>query len=88
MIKPATPLPWTVGIDRPAPTKMYALIEAADHSYPARADGPEASQDARYIAHAANAYPKLVEALREHAFPETQRGQHALSLLHELGEDK
>lgn len=49
-------------------------------------------QDARYIAHAANAYPKLVEMLRNIAANEwdatgaTPTGKSVSALLRELGE--
>lgn len=63
-MSPATPLPFKVAVVRNEPSKMYALIAAADESYPVRTDGPDASADAAYVVHAANAYPKLVAALK------------------------
>jgi hypothetical protein len=56
-MKPATPLPWqandrcidTMGTEQPA-------LATLCHGSP--------EQNADYIAHACNAYPKLVEALR------------------------
>jgi hypothetical protein len=50
----------------------------------------EYQQDAAYIAHAANAYPKLVEALREACFQFTDRVkmmERHRALLRELGEE-
>lgn len=54
-MKPTTPLPWSV-------EKGDKIWSESDRSYPARAQ--YAHQDAAYIAHTANAYPKLVEELK------------------------
>ena len=96
---PATPLPWKVG---PPSTTTNAVAGqrgiwsgkrgVADvYGYPA---------NAAYLAHAANAYPKLVEALRKmletsalhrsmlskHGFDETPVEYDARALLAEFGE--
>ena len=62
--QPATPLPFSLEEVRPEPTHMYATIRGSDRTIPIRVSGPNASQDATYVVIAANAYPKLVEALR------------------------
>lgn len=55
-IKPATPLPWKrVANGRVLSIPDYGQVTSSD-TYP---------RDAAYIVHACNAYPKLVEALRE-----------------------
>ena len=49
---------------------------------------PGTLQDAAYIAHAANAYPKLVEALREVIAGRYEAdASRARALLRELGEE-
>lgn len=71
--QPATPLPWRsthpMKLDDSAPRHGLVRIDAGH--FPSVAQMVEYDkrnavpvQDARYIAHAANAYPKLVEALR------------------------
>jgi hypothetical protein len=74
---PATPLPWTSGINptmqglplvvQDARGRIIVHLEATG-PYMERAVRPSVSEAdialASYIAHAANAYPKLVEALR------------------------
>lgn len=57
--EPATPLPWIVN-------QRNRIIAAADYRAIANCvHGINAEQDAAYIVHACNAYPRLVEALRE-----------------------
>lgn len=63
---PATPLPWTAinwEVNKRTKLRQHAL-RGPDYPVNLRglATGPE-QRDAAYIAHAANAYPKLVEAL-------------------------
>lgn len=87
-MKPATPLPWAVRKEPDEPSKdgeyMQCWIEPRiGEIYYTTLRG---QQDADYIVHACNAYPKLVEALREHAHRGTQRGDHAIDLLRSLGE--
>ena len=60
--KPATPLPWTVG----KTTRIGGVeIQSVDINAGDYAGEAYTPQDAAYIAHAANAYPRLVEALRK-----------------------
>jgi hypothetical protein len=87
--QPATPLPWIVVKDG-----IYTVID----SKPPNAkrvgvmkyiDAP-ADQNAAYVAHSANAYPKLIEALQRMArtpaaYPAADRAA-AFQLLGELGE--
>jgi hypothetical protein len=82
--QPATPLPWyRVTADRNVqltPNSSGDVVTAQIHG---SISGIDAAQDVAYIAHACNAYPKLVEALRA-----AQRGdQWNGHLLGELGED-
>ncbi len=88
---PATPLPWR--IEPAAQQKPRVSIKVAhavllsDHA-PRMAD-VRLAQDAAYIAHAANAYPKLVEALKTElcACDEASAAHFQISsLLRELGE--
>lgn len=102
--QPATPLPWHFG-PRAAERIVYdekgwAIANAT--VYHGRADDGDAKANAAYIAHAANAYPKLVEALQglfeqcamvhKHWGEGCNRRQadeaqkEALALLSELGE--
>lgn len=62
-MKPATPLPWNVPAKYPRYVEGGSL-QGVCKTYSASVGGGD-SQDASYIAHATNAYPKLVEALRE-----------------------
>lgn len=89
--KPSTSLPWET-IKLPG---YYGVVNEQD----LRACESQDSKDAAYIVHAANAYPKLVEALREtlrdrltqanlHQLPPGIRArlESARALLRELGE--
>ena len=101
-MKPSTPLPWTA----------YALTvngdslevcEVADHVHADHDNSADAPQNAAYIAHACNAYPRLVEALRstlgklaDHAtrqddpqyiYAATKHHDDVLALLRSFGED-
>ena len=62
---PATPLPWRVGQVSAGRFPAYPIIGdqliVADVTIRARG---RSNVDAAYIAHAANAYPRLIEALR------------------------
>lgn len=104
-MNPATPLPWIVGRDSKThnrPTRNWETgidngdVPVADACGASQA---EAHQDAAYIVHACNAYPKLVAALREYVDvvasindPNTfnvtvkDEGHHARDLLIALGE--
>lgn len=69
--KPATPLPWAFVdngmqiIAREAPAQIRPVSVAHATRAHANYNTNNALVDVAYIAHAANAYPKLVEALRE-----------------------
>jgi hypothetical protein len=70
---PATPLPWNICSNGKA-AKNHAFGEANcptvvgevyGRGYPiGRGSSPGSLRDADYIAHSANAYPRLVEALK------------------------
>jgi hypothetical protein len=95
--KPATPLPWIYDIERTPATPICTADRREWIASPFRRVGEE--QDAAYIAHACNAYPRLVAALREvlaeHAgdrlnvradFSKLNVKAQASKLLNELGE--
>lgn len=73
-MKPATALPWTVTPDPEAHDGEMDIVSAqgcpaSEHwfiasTYGIDDEGDDSRRNAAYIAHAANAYPKLVEALR------------------------
>jgi hypothetical protein len=70
-MKPATPLPWL-------PHNMWIGGNAkGPYAYPVGVDSETAAQNAAYIAHACNAYPRLVEVL--------QRAEHVMSALAGVG---
>jgi hypothetical protein len=88
--RPATPLPWITN-------ERTAIVGAEAFCPVAKCDAAEPdayqAQDAAYIVHAANSYPRLVEALKDILHPIT--GFHNLTnsnemafraLLNELGE--
>lgn len=91
---PATPLPWrTVASYQPATKReeMSPYLLAADGDNVA-ASALRGVDDAAYIAHACNAYPRLVEALRN-CIAEIDDGDgmpgdfaDAIALLRSLGE--
>jgi hypothetical protein len=56
--RPATPLPWIVN-------KKDEICSAKDFYDVAKFVRYAGAQDAAYAAHACNAYPKLMDALRE-----------------------
>ena len=103
-IKPATPLPWAheqIGVSDAGPNGVDVFdIGPVDHEGCMRVRvATVADEDAAYIVHAANAYPKLVEALRSLVKAEEEYGDQgnvaineawmpAAALLRELGEDK
>lgn len=69
-IKPATSLPWAL-MDRASDGEYLAgitnMIGKSDPLYHAEAHATidaDAAQDAAYIVHACNSYPRLVDALR------------------------
>jgi hypothetical protein len=95
---PATPLPWATR--KPAKANIYTLtdntaaIAMATHHHGTQ----KQFENAAYIAHACNSYPRLVEALREHIaylgkdVPSYDCGKRrsydaARALLRELGEE-
>jgi hypothetical protein len=94
-VKPATPLPW--GTER-HPSQDYSFVTSRSaHWVASTANQRESQQDATYIAHACNAYPRLVETVRktirflgadEFAIDREQRKvlDQARALLRELGE--
>ena len=102
-IKPATPLPWNSSAPMAMDRDMQrAITIAASNPIVGVAvmiefGGPpsKAFDDAAYIVHAANAYPRLVQALRsvheaEEGIGETDR-PHFVALrvlLRELGEEQ
>ncbi len=82
--QPATPLPWVAEghhVTNADPnTTMYIVVKRASPR-----------ENAAYLAHAANAYPRLVESLAAIAGQEgpgtyTPEGSAARALLNELGE--
>lgn len=93
---PATALPWANDSDAPRKGKPRAMVfPENDASGEALVAGNVDPQDAAYIKHAANAYPRLVEALRnlreqvecmnaQQAFGRDY--DEAVALLRELGE--
>lgn len=94
--KPETALPWGIGHrSKHSPQSVFVRTMARDeraevallpaYGYRGTPYELEGSNFA-YIVHAANAYPRLVEALREHAHYGTERGTNAINLLAELGE--
>ena len=90
--RPATALPWTA-VEK-SPTYISPIVPLEWH-YTRDDDGIHFNpQDAAYIAHAANAYPKLVEALREIVDPtggwtnlRVDNAKAAADLLRSLGEE-
>ena len=60
--KPATPLPWRTALFKRADWHVVGGSEPADDYQ--RAAICKREDDSAYIAHTANAYPELVEALR------------------------
>ena len=86
---PATPLPWRVSPARPAE------VQQQSGTYSIGLMGMDGAANAAYIAHAANAYPRLVDALRGlialdvvlgREFYDRQTVADARALLRELGE--
>ena len=82
---PATPLPYITN-------KREEVAAANDFRTVARCvHASNAPQDAAYIVHAANAYPKLVEALKEAiatTSPDSAFLESRVALLRSLGEDQ
>lgn len=96
--QPATALPWTVGPDMRGKERIFS--PASDYEVArAMSRGARNARDRRtnrnYLAHAANAYPKLVDAIRRLIdIPEvakiakgTDAMRVARELLRELGEE-
>lgn len=84
--KPATALPWHLGMKQ-ADSIVYdsagwAICNAT--VYHGHADRADTQANARYIAHACNAYPKLIELVR--ACAGAGGSVFAQALLRELGE--
>ena len=63
---PATPLPWHLGLKQAERIIYDATGWAIANAtvYHDKSDAAETKANAAYIAHAANAYPRLIEALR------------------------
>ncbi len=59
--QPATPLPWRVSSD--AKLRILGALHTGSRTIREQAGTGQCVNDAIYIAHAANAYPKLVAAL-------------------------
>jgi hypothetical protein len=84
----ATPLPWASAgrhVQMSAESSGPKLVTVSVESWRAM---EYTQQDHAYIAHACNAYPKLVEALRDvavHANPSIRK--RAAALLRSLGEE-
>ena len=84
--RPATALPWRASPARPAEVQQVSGV------YTIGLMGMDGAANATYIAHAANAYPKLVEMLRNIASNEwdaggaTSTGKSIRTLLREIGE--
>lgn len=90
---PATSLPWETEKLRAPNGGTYYRCGIPDDSSPVAQifgtmnGGYEASKNADYIVHAANAYPKLVEALRDLVERDNAKAEAmAENLLRELGE--
>jgi hypothetical protein len=66
-MKPATKLPWHLGLKQAERIVYDATGWAVCNAtvYHGKEDAGDCQKNAAYIAHACNAYPKLVEALRE-----------------------
>lgn len=79
--QPATPLPWVVVKDG-AYTVIDSVPPNAKRFGVVRYIGEPTAQNAAYIVHAANAYPKLIEALRVQA----KLNGVPSAILRELGE--
>lgn len=92
--QPATPLPWHVGLRQAEQivydAKGWAVANAT--VYHGESDLAETKANARYIVHACNAYPRLVEALRawlpKDAAEDGTQDAAMRALLRELGELK
>ena len=99
--KPATPLPWESGMVETEPhcVAFYLITQATNiggwNVAQTLSNKERDAKDAAYIAHAANAYPRLVEALRDALSALVCEGHHegvsrpvtdGRALLRELGE--
>jgi hypothetical protein len=88
--KPATPLPWFENWNNPqdgwieGQSQQVVVLTGVQDGQ----DQDDADKDAAYIAHAANAYPKLVRALYniQRDVRTRQDIEDARDLLRELGE--
>lgn len=89
-MRPATPLPWHVGVRQAEQiiydAKGWAVANAT--VYHGKADRAETVANARYIAHACNAYPELVSMIRRLTHPAADDWDvaDAQTLLEKLGE--
>lgn len=65
-IKPATPLPWSDGLDRAGRRRIFGPdgIECVRALWKAVKTKEERDQNRAYIVHAANAYPEMVAVFR------------------------
>ena len=90
MSQPATPLPWLAG---QSITAAREGRQRGSYDRVTVAQRVNRSDDAAYLAHSANAYPKLIEALKTFAdmTPDAEGGawiaKHSAALLRELGEE-
>ena len=94
-MKPATALPWTIeqiGVTDAGPRGVDGVFDIGPLER--RISTVAGLEDAAYIAHACNAYPKLVEALREIVDPtggwtnlRVDNAKAAADLLRSLGEE-
>ena len=82
--QPATPLPWTYQEEARV---QFGILGSARLPAP-HSTSKNNQADAAYIAHACNAYPRLVDFVRQVASENRgPRGAAADALLHELGEN-
>ncbi len=88
--QPASPLPWKLPEVKPSRFPAYVVASAKrDVTRLPITAANCAGTDAAYIAHAANAYPKLIEALRQVA-SYTGEGPNTTpwrDIVRDLGED-
>lgn len=90
-LKPATPLPWRVAAVEEGRFPCYPINDSKgvniSNVYIHARGG--SNKDAEYIAHACNAYPKLVDAVQMLTYGSERNPEawhFAMRLLRELGE--
>lgn len=87
--QPATPLPWRDLQGKVQDARGYATELPLQNPTLAVCVTENQHQDSAYIAHTANAYPKLIEALRDAIAttpPNSSFLESRIALLRELGE--